>query len=125
VSRVEHYRVNSSGSTRDDSEQFLSGNGSANHNLGKGLLIHMGTVLAVKRVEFISDRMSCIIPRGVWCNIVVPSVHAPAEDKSDDTKILRGTTEYFRSALTVLHHISDKLPCAAVSHVFRKTNTGY
>jgi hypothetical protein len=41
---------------------------------------------AVKRVEFVSDRMSYIILRGRWYNIIVLNVHAPTEDKSDDIK---------------------------------------
>jgi hypothetical protein len=41
-------------------------------------------VSAVKRVEFVSDRMSYIILRGRWCNIIVLNVHAPAEE--DDIK---------------------------------------
>jgi hypothetical protein len=41
---------------------------------------------AVKRADFISDRMSYIILRGRWCNIIVPNVHAPTEDKIDDIK---------------------------------------
>jgi hypothetical protein len=35
-------------------------------------------------VEFISDRMSHIILRGRWCNIILLYVHAPCEDKGDD-----------------------------------------
>jgi hypothetical protein len=38
----------------------------------------------VKRVDFVSDRMSYIILRGRWCHIVVLNVHAPTEDKTDD-----------------------------------------
>jgi hypothetical protein len=43
---------------------------------------------AVKRVEFVSDRMSYIIRvlRGHWCHIFVPNVLAPTEDKTDDVK---------------------------------------
>jgi hypothetical protein len=41
---------------------------------------------AVKRVEFVSDRMSYIILRSRWCNIIVLNVHAPTEDKIDDIK---------------------------------------
>jgi hypothetical protein len=41
---------------------------------------------AVKKVEFVSDRMSYIIVRGHWCNIIVLNVHAPTEDKIDDIK---------------------------------------
>jgi hypothetical protein len=38
------------------------------------------------RVEFFSDRVSYIVLRGRWCNIIVLNVHAPTEDKSDDSK---------------------------------------
>ena len=40
----------------------------------------------VKRVEFVSDRMSYIVLRGRWCNIIVLNVHAPSEEKSDSSK---------------------------------------
>jgi hypothetical protein len=40
----------------------------------------------VRRVEFISDRMSYIILRGRWCNIIVFNMHAPCENKGDDIK---------------------------------------
>jgi hypothetical protein len=43
-------------------------------------------ILAVKRVEFVSDRMSYIILSGRWCHIIVLNVHAPTEDKTDDVK---------------------------------------
>jgi hypothetical protein len=42
-------------------------------------------VSAVKRVGFFfSDRVSHVVLRGRWCNIVL-NVHAPSEDKSDDS----------------------------------------
>jgi hypothetical protein len=37
-------------------------------------------------VEFISDRLSYIILRGRWFNIIVLNVHAPCEDKGVDVK---------------------------------------
>jgi hypothetical protein len=40
-------------------------------------------IIAVKRVEFDSDRMSYIILRG---HIIVQNIHAPTEDKSDDVE---------------------------------------
>jgi hypothetical protein len=43
-------------------------------------------VLAVKRVEFISDRISYIILKSGWCDIIVMNVHAQTEDKIDDIK---------------------------------------
>jgi len=30
--------------------------------------------------------VSYIVPRGHWCNIIVLNVHAPSEEKSDDSK---------------------------------------
>jgi len=40
----------------------------------------------VKRVEFVSDRMSYrpIDLKGRWCNIIVLNGHTPSEEKSDD-----------------------------------------
>ena len=43
-------------------------------------------VSAVKRVDFVSDRVSYIVLRGRWCNIIVLNVHEPSENKSDDSQ---------------------------------------
>jgi hypothetical protein len=48
--------------------------------------VHKRIISAVRRVEFVSDRMSYIILRGRWCNIIVVIVHVPCEDTSDDIK---------------------------------------
>ena len=37
-------------------------------------------------VEFVSDRVSYIVLRGRWCNIIVLNVHAPSKEKSDLSK---------------------------------------
>jgi hypothetical protein len=39
---------------------------------------------AVKSVGFVSDMMSYIILRGLWCDMIVLNVHAQTEDKDDD-----------------------------------------
>jgi hypothetical protein len=54
--------------------------------LGKGFFVNHRIISAVKRVEFVSDRMSYIVLRGCWCNIIVLNVHAPSEEKSDYSK---------------------------------------
>jgi hypothetical protein len=48
--------------------------------------VHKRIISAVRRVEFVSDRMSYIILRGHWCNIIVVNVHSACEDTSDDIK---------------------------------------
>ena len=40
----------------------------------------------MKRVEFVCDRLSYIVLRGHWRNIIVVDVHAPSEEKSDEAK---------------------------------------
>ena len=50
------------------------------------IFVHQRISSAVKRVEFVSDRMSYIVLKGRWCNIIVLNVHAPSEQKSDGAK---------------------------------------
>jgi hypothetical protein len=60
---------------------FFCGKGNENLQLRSGFFVHHRIVLAVERVGFISDRLSYIVLRGFWCNIVVLTVHAPSEEK--------------------------------------------
>ena len=57
-----------------------------NNQLGTGSFGQHRIVSAVKRAEFVSDRVSYIVLRGRWCNIIVLNVHATSEEKSDDSK---------------------------------------
>ena len=54
--------------------------------MGTGFFVHHRIISAVKGVDFVSDRFSYIDLRSRWCNIIVLNVHAPSEDKSDDSK---------------------------------------
>jgi hypothetical protein len=64
---------------------FFYGKGNEKHEVGTGSFIHK-RIVAAKRVEFVSDRMSYITLRGRWCDIIVLNVHAPTQDKIGEVK---------------------------------------
>ena len=68
--------------------------------MGTGFFVDHRIVSAVKRVEFVSDRVSYIVLRGCWCNVVL-NLHAPSEEKSDDSKDSFGKE---------LDHVSHHIP---------------
>jgi exonuclease III len=80
---------------------IFHGKGNENLELGTGIFVPKRIISAVKRAEFVSDRMSYIILRSCWCRIIVLEVHAPTEDKIGDVK---------DSFYEELEHVFNKFP---------------
>ena len=82
---VQEIRWDKGGTVRVCDFIFFYGKGKENYQLKSAFFVHHRIESAVKRVEFVSDRMSYIVLRGCWY-IIFFHVHAPSEEKSDDTK---------------------------------------
>jgi hypothetical protein len=61
------------------------------HEVGTGSFFKR-IILAVKVVESVTNRMSYIILRGRWCDIIILNGHAPAADKIDH---MAASTRYY------------------------------
>jgi hypothetical protein len=61
---VQEVRWEGSGTKSAGEYTFLYGKGNENHELGTSFFVHKRIISAVKKVEFVSDRMSYVILRG-------------------------------------------------------------
>jgi exonuclease III len=83
---LQEARWEKDGTERAEDYTFFYGEGNGDHQLWPGFFVHKRIVSAVRKVDFTSDRMSYIILRGHWCNIIVLNVHAPCKDNGDAAK---------------------------------------
>jgi exonuclease III len=83
---VQEVRWDKGGTVRAGDYSSFCAKGNENRQLGTEYFEHHRIVSAVKRAEFVGDRMSYLVLRGHWCNIIVLNVLALSEEKSDDLK---------------------------------------
>jgi hypothetical protein len=83
---VEEIRWNRCGAESAGEYTFLYGKGKENHELGTGFTVRQLIISAFKRVEFVNGRMSCIILRGRWCDVIFLNVHVPREHNIEYVK---------------------------------------
>jgi exonuclease III len=84
---VQEFRWDKEGREKAKDFYFFYRKLNENYQLEIGFFVHYRIVSAVKRAEFVSDRMSCKVLRCRWCNIINLNVPAPNEDRSDDSKL--------------------------------------
>jgi exonuclease III len=108
---IQEVKWKKGGTERAEDYTFFCGQGNGDHQLRRGFFVHKRIVSAVRKVEFISDRMSYIILRGRWCNIIVLNMHAPCEDRGDDVK---------GSFYDKLGRVSDQFPRYDMKIILRK-----
>jgi hypothetical protein len=68
-------------------------------NWEQDFFVQQRMVSAIKRVEFVSGRMSYIGLRGCWCNIIVLNAHTSTDEKGDISK-----NSFFEELAEVFEH---------------------
>jgi hypothetical protein len=72
---VQKVRWDKGGTVRARDYNFFYGKGNKNHQMGKGFIVHHRIVSAVTRAQFVSNRVSYMVLRDHWFNIIVLNVH--------------------------------------------------
>jgi hypothetical protein len=83
---VQEVRWDRGGTKPSGKYTFSYGRGNEKNELGTGSLVHKRIISAVKRFEFVSDRMSYLMLTRRWCDINFLNFHAPTDNKIDDIK---------------------------------------
>jgi exonuclease III len=73
-------------SLRSGKFTFFYGGAGDTRNLGTGFFVHESILSAVKDLRFVNNRISYIVLRSAWYDIVFLNVHGPTEDKDNDVK---------------------------------------
>jgi hypothetical protein len=111
---------------QQENNTFSFGKGNENHELDIIFFSYIKRIIsAFKRVELISDRLSYIILRGSWCDIIILNVQAATEDKLEAIHVQQISLEesnsnaldlynFFLTFTKVIYLLKSKL-------IFRRT----
>jgi hypothetical protein len=84
---VQELKLDKGAIVRAEDYASFYGKGNEHHEL-KALFFLRPRIAAAKRVVFVSDRVPYIVLRGGWCNMTALNVHAPTEEKNDESKVM-------------------------------------